>query len=685
MKTKLSILFASLVLLSVLCHSALAASEEATDRATVAKGKDPSLQKAKTAPVSESVEKGLSVTATLKEFDAAIALQHKALAGSVPVPTIKNLTPAVPPASYDLSKYVTFAGNQLPGGGCYNYTVIHTMQILNEMKCPMTPDPSFWYLHNRQVSFPVNGRQDPGSIVKEYGICPEGSLPSDYKTTKVVDERWDYSKMRKPTPANDREAAYYKAELSPPFNDFTTSVLKQNMLAHGPLMLDGPMRELREIPPDAKLDEWHCVTAVGWDDARQAFKILNSWGDRWQDSGFYWIPYDKMASECGYWQYMIDKSISRVGTKYAYSARIDISCLGGASRNNLIVKIGVVGKTPLVFWYRPNSVIGAEKFDDNSRLLIDVPLPDYAADCWPANEKNVWFVEVINESGSPVHFKGFTLAKQVSARNVVSYPWKGITTEILNGSRTFALPEHAISIVNPPKEDNGVVQGSNLTVKWNTVPIGFGRVSLYYREYDGVSWMLIAKDVFNSGEYVWKAPKLTTDFARFRIVFQSNNVTTEAVSAPFSIGTPKFLFRAPTELVAEDGYACIALKWKHNNKLSGVVYEIERKVAGTNDPFAAIASIPQADHYLDKQTGNPPMGSTYKYTYRIRAKSPDGQYSPYTNESTAAASYSAKVGLSDLQKPDLTLPVDRYKLPIEKPKPNWEVEKNTAQDLTVSK
>ena len=37
---------------------------------------------------------------------------------------------------------------------------------------------------------------------------------------------------------------------------------------------------------------WHAMTLVGYDDRRQAFQLINSWGTKWGDGGFAWISYD---------------------------------------------------------------------------------------------------------------------------------------------------------------------------------------------------------------------------------------------------------------------------------------------------------------------------------------------------------------------------------------------------------
>jgi hypothetical protein len=41
---------------------------------------------------------------------------------------------------------------------------------------------------------------------------------------------------------------------------------------------------------------YHAVTLVGYDERRQAFKLINSWGQQWGDGGFGWIDYDTLRA-----------------------------------------------------------------------------------------------------------------------------------------------------------------------------------------------------------------------------------------------------------------------------------------------------------------------------------------------------------------------------------------------------
>jgi hypothetical protein len=47
---------------------------------------------------------------------------------------------------------------------------------------------------------------------------------------------------------------------------------------------------------DSPREGGHAMVAVGYDDARQAFKVINSWGTRWADGGFGWVSYRAMQT-----------------------------------------------------------------------------------------------------------------------------------------------------------------------------------------------------------------------------------------------------------------------------------------------------------------------------------------------------------------------------------------------------
>ena len=61
---------------------------------------------------------------------------------------------------------------------------------------------------------------------------------------------------------------------------------------------------------DSEPTSRHALLAIGYDDARQAFRIQNSWGQGWGDGGYAWVgyPYWRGTVRTGF---IIDESIPR--------------------------------------------------------------------------------------------------------------------------------------------------------------------------------------------------------------------------------------------------------------------------------------------------------------------------------------------------------------------------------------
>lgn len=50
----------------------------------------------------------------------------------------------------------------------------------------------------------------------------------------------------------------------------------------------------------------HTVALVGYDDAKHAYKIMNSWGTGWGDYGYSWVDYDFFPTRAGYYVYVMN-------------------------------------------------------------------------------------------------------------------------------------------------------------------------------------------------------------------------------------------------------------------------------------------------------------------------------------------------------------------------------------------
>lgn len=76
--------------------------------------------------------------------------------------------------------------------------------------------------------------------------------------------------------------------------------LKAGLVGHGPLVVTMQSSEAFQSfvgdsvysePADNPKNGWHAVALVGWDDARKAWLIRNSWGTQWGDDGYAWMAY----------------------------------------------------------------------------------------------------------------------------------------------------------------------------------------------------------------------------------------------------------------------------------------------------------------------------------------------------------------------------------------------------------
>jgi len=50
----------------------------------------------------------------------------------------------------------------------------------------------------------------------------------------------------------------------------------------------------------------HCIVICGYDDAKNAYLIMNSWGTAWGDAGYTWIDYDFFLTRTGTYCYVIN-------------------------------------------------------------------------------------------------------------------------------------------------------------------------------------------------------------------------------------------------------------------------------------------------------------------------------------------------------------------------------------------
>lgn len=294
-----------------------------------------------------------------------------------------------PPKKLDYSPYLSFIRTQDGNGGCVGFTLMHLIDILKEMEHPYTPDKSFAYTHLRQEQLrDKEGIPDAimtEELITKHGVASEVVYPSDYSVcSKNSNGFYVYDSMPPLTTTVKNEAAYYKIKSQEFHKPTDPDTVKTLLNLYGPVGGQGGS------------DIWkgHSMLIVGYDDLTQTFTVLNSWGDTWNygggtGNGFFKWPYSRI-SEIETIKSLVNEPSDRTGGEYAYTARISVNA--PYSRNSLLISIGVVGETPLIFWNEPNKI--GPWPDYNSDLTIDVYLPSYAKFHWPPGDD--WYVTVSN-------------------------------------------------------------------------------------------------------------------------------------------------------------------------------------------------------------------------------------------------------------------------------------------------
>ena len=206
------------------------------------------------------------------------------------------------PEKVDLARYFPKPGNQGAQGSCTAWAVGYaarayyamSLEHRNITRQRNIPSPAFIY--DTALKEKGEANCDTGSaIISALEILKKGSLSLS---------AFPYSEKscRAPSPRESSEATdfridgYLRIEL---LRDHELDDIKGELAGGNPVVIafkdsvDFQMLQAGHIFR-ARSDDmvgWHALAVVGYDERKQAFKIINSWGRKWADHGFAWIDY----------------------------------------------------------------------------------------------------------------------------------------------------------------------------------------------------------------------------------------------------------------------------------------------------------------------------------------------------------------------------------------------------------
>ena len=205
---------------------------------------------------------------------------------------------AVPlPSSVDLRPFAMSVRDQGQEGACTGFASAASREISRAiLGSPPSEYFSPAYLYGRtrmkEGTFPADSGAsiaDEMATLVAYGVCPESFLP--YTGNAALG----------PTPASDVAALPSRIVTPAPVDCTDIAAIKTALACKQPVVIAFTVFESFETPdangvvpvpsPDEPQLGGHGVCVVGYDDARGAWIVRNSWGPGWSDDGYVHMPY----------------------------------------------------------------------------------------------------------------------------------------------------------------------------------------------------------------------------------------------------------------------------------------------------------------------------------------------------------------------------------------------------------
>jgi C1A family cysteine protease len=203
----------------------------------------------------------------------------------------------MPAGIIDLREWASPVEEQWQLGSCTAQAVIGAYELLTKMHYPdQAVDLSrlFLYYNARKIAGDIE--EDVGAYVSTaltaielYGLCREDLWPYDAEQFKVEPGYKCYRDAKKRSVANVHEVTSH---------DMIIDMLNQQYpvvvgvaVYSGFDSIDNQATTLKMPMTAEEPIGSHAMCIVGYNDARQAFLLRNSFGDDWGEGGYFWVPF----------------------------------------------------------------------------------------------------------------------------------------------------------------------------------------------------------------------------------------------------------------------------------------------------------------------------------------------------------------------------------------------------------
>ncbi|MDP3042687.1 MAG: C1 family peptidase [Candidatus Omnitrophota bacterium] len=212
--------------------------------------------------------------------------------------------PVVPiPVSFDFTKLMSPVRNQGNEGACVAFASVvgvKEFQDKKEYRKLISLSPRFLYnLCKKFDGIPFEEGTYPRIAMKvllNYGVCHESF--------------WPYVPLKKSLPRKGADKDALKFKIKAYARIKSQLEMKRSLLVNGPFLagvkvykswFNKSVEKSGFIPMPKRNEQLmggHAICIVGYDDKFRIFKFKNSWGAKWADKGYGYLPYAYMQKYC---------------------------------------------------------------------------------------------------------------------------------------------------------------------------------------------------------------------------------------------------------------------------------------------------------------------------------------------------------------------------------------------------
>lgn len=203
------------------------------------------------------------------------------------------------PSHVDLRSHMPAVYDQGDLGSCTAQSIAADLEyaMVRQGKPQWTPSRLFIYYNERVIENTV--REDSGAMLRDgikavvrWGFCPESDWVYDIPKFAKKPPRVAYKNA-----AANKVSQY--ARISQNVNDMRSCLAGGDSFFFGFSVYssfdNGPVAQTGVMTMPRRLEKMlggHAVLAVGYDDAKRHFIVRNSWGTKWGEKGYFYMPYD---------------------------------------------------------------------------------------------------------------------------------------------------------------------------------------------------------------------------------------------------------------------------------------------------------------------------------------------------------------------------------------------------------